>query len=305
MSMTIYFAKLNLISDDLFNMYDYPIIRKDITYALYEAVNAKKCWEKENVFLDENGEEHKTTVEYSIHVLGIDKSGFYVEGWLYKKSKLFYNTLNNTSTGLIRQSTTNTEGIRFAIDLNHGFVGYNTTSRFGYKEFIEAFCEVINISEEHCKYNYRYNASLCTSGFDLEDIKKGLKHIGEIKDLRIRMQPPNPSEDLLASLQERTDGLVKDFKEANVTEMELIYSTKGKSGINIDSRFIDEKISDLQGLYSTLPIEESTKKGYVSVNATSMTGQKFASGDAKPIKRIIDGIEEFFESCVDALKQLN
>jgi hypothetical protein len=67
---------------------------------------------------------------------------------------------------------------------------------------------------------------------------------------------------------------------------------------------INEKINDIQGLYSGLPVEESTKKGYVSVEATSTTGRKYASGESKPIKRVIEGIEDFFDSCIDAFQQL-
>ena len=130
------------------------------------------------------------------------------------------------------------------------------------------------------------------------------KHTGKIKELRIRMQAPNPSDDLLDDLQRRCDGLVKDFKDANVTEHGLFYSTKGSSGIDLTAPLINEKINDIQGLYSGLPVEESTKQGYVSVEATSTTGRKYASGESKPIKRIIEGIEDFFDSCIDAFQQL-
>ena len=48
MSMTLYFAKLNLVSDDIFELYDDPKQRKTIAYALYEAIKANKTWKKEN-----------------------------------------------------------------------------------------------------------------------------------------------------------------------------------------------------------------------------------------------------------------
>lgn len=118
------------------------------------------------------------------------------------------------------------------------------------------------------------------------------------------MQPPNPSDELLDELQNRCDGIVKEFKDANVTELELFYSTKGTSGIDLGARLVDDRLHDIQGLYSCLPVEESTKKGYVSVEATAVNGRKYASGDSKPIKRVIEGIEDFFESCIDAFRQL-
>lgn len=304
MSMTLYFAKLNLISDDIFKLYDDPKQRTTIALALYEAINANVHWEKENVFIDDNGEQHSTVIEYSAHILRTDNDINYIEGWLYKKSKLYYKTLDKSTNMLVQQSTENTEGNRFTLDLNHGFVGYNTSTRFGYKEFIEAFVNVVNSGEENQEYDFRYSMSLCTSGINLDEIKKELNSIGHIKELKIRMQPPNPSDDLLDDLQKRCDGLVKDFKDANVTELELFYSTKGTSGIDLTAPLINEKIDDIQGLYSGLTVEESTKKGYVSVEATSVAGRKYASGDSKPIKRVIEGIDAFFDACIDAFRQL-
>ena len=79
---------------------------------------------------------------------------------------------------------------------------------------------------------------------------------------------------------------------------------RGHLALTLTAPLINEKINDIQGLYSGLPVEESTKKGYVSVEATSTTGRKYASGESKPIKRIIEGIEDFFDSCIDAFQQL-
>lgn len=304
MSITLYFAKLNLISDEIFNLYNNPNQRKSISNALYEAIKANKHWKKENFFPDENGELRCTVIDYSVHILRTDETYTYIEGWLYKKSKLHYKTLDSNTNTLVQQSTENTEGNRFTLDLNHGFVGYNTSTRFGYKEFIEAFVNVVNMGEESLKYNYRYNMSLCTSGIKLQEIKKELNSIERIKTLKIRMQPPNPSDDLLEELQKRCDGLVKDFKDANVTELELFYSTKGSSGIDLNAPLVSEKINDIQGLYSGLSVEESTQKGYVSVEATSISGRKYSSGDSKPIKRVIENIEDFFSSCINVFHQL-
>lgn len=303
MSMILYFAKLNLISDDIFKLYDDPKQRKAIAFALYEAIKSNKSWEKENIFFDDNGDPHTTVIEYSAHILRTDNDFNYIEGWLYKKSKLYYKTLDKSTNTLIQQSTENTEGNRFTLDLSHGFVGYNTSTRFGYKEFIEAFVNVVNLGEEEQENDFRYNMSLCTSGINLDEIKLELKRIGNIKELRIRMQPPNPSDELLDDLQKRCDGLVKEFKDANVTELELFYSTKGTSGIDLTAPLVKEKIDDIQDLYSGLTVEESTKNGYASVAATSMSGRKYASGDSKPIKRVIEGIEVFFDACIDAFRQ--
>ena len=88
MSMTLYFAKLNLVSDDIFELYDDPKQRKAIAYALYEAIKANKTWKKENFFIDAAGEQRSTVIEYSTHILRVDDTYSHIEGWLYKKSHL-------------------------------------------------------------------------------------------------------------------------------------------------------------------------------------------------------------------------
>lgn len=80
MSMTLYFAKLNLVSDNIFELYDNPNQRNAISRALYEAINANKIWEKENLFIDANGEQRSTITEYSTHILRVDDTYSYIEG---------------------------------------------------------------------------------------------------------------------------------------------------------------------------------------------------------------------------------
>lgn len=304
MSITLYFAKLNLISEDLFQLYDDPKTKKAISFALYEAIHADVKWEKENIFVDDHGDPHSTVVEYTINIIRADNSATYFEGWLYKKSKLYYKVLDENTNKLVQRYADNTEGIRFTIDIAHGYVGYNTSSRFGYKEFIDAFKALVNNGEAARGYDFRYSMSICTSGINLEEIKDELSKIGNIKELRIRMQPPNPSDDILEELQKRCDGVVKDFKDANVTGLELFYSTSGTSGINLSAPFVKDKIDDIQGLYSALPVEESTKNGYVSVEATSTAGRKYSSEESRPLRRVVLDIEELFDSCIDAFQHL-
>lgn len=129
----------------------------------YAALHANQCWEKENIFIDDAGEPHSSIIEYSTHILRTDNTLSYTEGWLYKKSRLYYKILDDSTNRLLPQYTENTEGIRFTLVVNHGLVGYNTSARFGYREFIEAFVSLINLGEEACNLDYKYNMSLYTS----------------------------------------------------------------------------------------------------------------------------------------------
>lgn len=119
MSMTLYFAKLNLVSDDIFELYDDPKQRKAIAYALYEAIKANKTWKKENFFIDAAGEQRSTVIEYSTHILRVDDTYSHIEGWLYKKSKLYYKTLDIAGIAIVIALFT-ADQIKLIDDLKEG-----------------------------------------------------------------------------------------------------------------------------------------------------------------------------------------
>lgn len=302
MSITLFFGKLNLVTEDIFEIYDNPEKLKDLFTNLYLGVKSGLHYEKERSFLRDDGEIISQTIRYSMQVFSIDQS--YVEGRIYKSSAIHYKILDKLSGELLPQSVENTEEIQFYLDIQHELVGYDTKQRFGYREFLEAFGEIINSGQAAIESPYRFKVELRTMGMNLEEIKESLHRIGRIKELTIKMQPPNPSNDLLAELQHRGDGFVKEMKQANATTIGFTFESEGSSGLNIDSPLINDRITDLQGLCSMLSVEEAIQKGYATVNAQSKSGVKYTTGEEKPYKRVIDSLEEFVSGCKDAFRQL-
>lgn len=144
MSTTLFFAKLNLASEEIYNIYKEPKKRIELKFALSESLRRESSWEKEQYFMDAEGNPRVKKIEYKLNLLSIDPDINYAEGWVYKKSALHYNSLVSGTNQLLPQTVDNTEAIRFYFDLNNELVGYDTKSRFGYKEFLDAFAHLIN-----------------------------------------------------------------------------------------------------------------------------------------------------------------
>ena len=302
MPITLYFAKVNLESEEIYKIYKDPNKKKELSFALLESLQKENCWEKIFYYPGEDGSMQATKIEYQLHILSIDFP--YVEGWVYKKSKLHYNALNENSNELVSQTVYNTEAIRFFFDIENELIGYDTKNRFGYKEFLEAFVNVLNIGL--VEYNPKMECSihLCSKGIDLDDIKRGLSGIGPIKELQIKVQPPNPQNKLLEELQELGESKLEHMREANVTRMETVLRSKGGMGLNLNSKLIDDELSKLQGIHANLPLEEANKNGYLKVAAISNTGRKFSSEEAKPFKRVINCLEDLKDACIEAFIEL-
>lgn len=302
MPITLYFAKVNLESEEIYNIYKDTKKKRELSFALLESLRKESCWEKVFYYPGKDGNMQTTKIEYQLHTLSVDFP--YVEGWIYKKSKLHYNSLNETSNELVSQSVFNTEAIRFLFDIENELIGYDTKNRFGYKEFLEAFINILNIGLSEYDPKMEFSIHLCSKGIGLDDIKSGLSGIGPIKELQIKVQPPNPQNKLLEELQELGESKLEHMREANVTRMETVLRSKGGMGLNLNSKLINDELNKLQGIHANLPVEEASKNGYLEVAAISHTGRKFSSEEAKPFKRVINCLGDLKDACIDAFVEL-
>ena len=302
MGVVLYFGKLNLITDGLFSIYNDPSLMDDLYTKLYIGMSDGLSYTKERPIKQNDGEWATEEIKYELHVLSKDTS--YCEGWLYKESKIYYHIRNPHSKALEQRAVDSTEGIRFCLDIKHEQVAYNTTNRFGYKEFLEVFKELVNQGQILIESPYIFDIALITSGLGIDEINAELRRIGRIKRLSIRMQPPNPSSELLKELNKRGDDMIENMRNANVTTYGMTFESKGEKGINLESDLIENRIKDLTGLNNRITVEESTKKGYIEVDAEAMDGSKFSTKDHKPHKYVIPGIDVFPEICKDIFFKL-
>ena len=86
--------------------------------------------------------------------------------------------------------------------------------------------------------------------------------------------------------------------------MEMTLRSTGDMGLNLESDLINAELNKLQGIHANLSLEEANRNGYLKVGATSNTGRKFSSEDAKPFKKIINSLTDLKAACKDAFTEL-
>lgn len=289
MTLKLYFSKVNLNSHIL-ETYDTPKKLKSILNRLYININDDITYEKEEIERNEDGEINSRTIKYKM--TRIEKYGKEfndtIIGSILRESTLYVNQSFDESTGELRKAPVpNSEVIDFFFDVKKEVVVFHTTQRFGYKDFNEAFQNLINramITEE-----IYFEVYLLRTGISLENIRQKLKKLGRLESLKIDIIPPNPNDDLLNDIHQNGEKYLDSAKQGNVTHKSILYTSKSPAGLKLDAPIIENELNIVQSLHSSLSEEESIQKGYIIVEAVSKNGRSYTTKENNPIK---DTLEE-------------
>lgn len=292
-NMVIYFSKINLISDHVYEIYhNNDLLRKYLSFLSTDLKDGIK-YEKINTYSE--GEQIITSsIEYKIKIRRKEED--VIDGVIFKESRVYYKELSSDGD-LVRKSVPNTEAIRFYLDIYKETVGFHTTSRFGYQEFNHSFIGIVNNAMKEADRDIRFNIALRTEGLEMSEVYKDLKRIHEIKELKIKMQPPNPDNDFLHKLEDTGETVINNMETGNITGMSFVFTSKGSRGLNLESDIIQNSIEQAQALSEVVGDRKAISKGYISVEAVAKDGKKYTTAEQKPLKTIIERAEEFFDAC--------
>ena len=298
--MVIYFSKINLVSEHVYEIYkDKDLLSKYLSFLLSDLKDGLTYVKTEN-YLD--GEQMLTSsIEYEMRIR--KKEDLYIEGVIYKDSRIYYKEMD-ASGELISRSVPNKEGIRFYLDVYKETLGFHTTNRFGYQEFNKAFAGILNKAMEENERDFRFDIALRTEGLEMSEVYQHLKQINEIRELKIKMQPPNPDNDFLKQIQNKGEDVIDDMENGNITGMSSVFISKGKKGLNLEADIIQNSIEQVQALSEVVGDKKAISKGYISVEAVGNDGKKYTTAEHKPIKTIIENMEEFIEACKNVIANI-
>ena len=300
MKVVLYFGKINLVSEHLQKVYKGEMQINDILSSLLLYLKDGTEYVKEHRFkLDDDIVVEE--IKYSIAIK--KKNDTTINGFLYKTSKLHFKNFNRVTKELERRAIDNDEGVEFYFDVLAEMVGYHTSNRLGYKEFLEAFQEIINKSCENAGSDYRFNAKQYTKGLSIDEINNELKSIKNIQKLTIKYQLPNAGEEILDEIQANAEKTIERFEHANMATKSVILTAASKRGLNVDSDEVKEEMQQLQNLHSSVSMENATKHGYVEVATVDGKGVERTTADKKPVKKKIANIIEFEEACRDVIEK--
>lgn len=297
--IVLYFGKFNLISGPLFEVYNGKTKMHDIMLNVLLSIQDGISYEKEVKFKPDDGEEVlKEEIIYKISIR--EKTDTYVQGYLYKNSKIYFKNFNEATKQFVTKSVRNDEGVEFYFDVFSEMVGYYTANRLGHKEFREAFCNVINKAVE--KYDYEFELKPYTKGLSLDEIKNDLKSMGALKSITIKYHIPNPGEEMLKKIAQDGEG-IENFKKANLAKKSVLLTSANKQGINVDSEEVNKELNQIESIHSSMDAKTATKNAYVQIDATSFSGINMSTLQKRPVKREIGNIIEFAEACAEVIKR--
>lgn len=290
MSITIYFGKVNLVSsqigDALFNSISLRNILSELLNALRD--NTSYTYTTKQININETVTED---IEYSLSIK--EKTDTDLQGYLHKKSYLYYKDFDKQTKEIISKKIENTESSEFYYDVFREMIGYQRTLRFGYKEFLYGFEGILNTACTNANLDYKFTVNQYTEGLDINDLRNELiSNNQQIQTLKIKYQIPNPNFDTLRKIHLNPEETIKNFRSANLATKYVTYQSFTNSALNISSEIIEQELQNIDNMHSSINAKEALKNGYVEVETTNIYGVKKSSTDTKPIVKHINNILE-------------
>lgn len=291
MSITIYFGKVNLVSsqigDALFNSISLRNILSELLNALRDNTSYTYTTTKQ-ININETVTED---IEYSLSIK--EKTDTDLQGYLHKKSYLYYKDFDKQTKEIISKKIENTESSEFYYDVFREMIGYQRTLRFGYKEFLYGFEGILNTACTNANLDYKFTVNQYTEGLDINDLRNELiSNNQQIQTLKIKYQIPNPNFDTLRKIHLNPEETIKNFRSANLATKYVTYQSFTNSALNISSEIIEQELQNIDNMHSSINAKEALKNGYVEVETTNIYGVKKSSTDTNPIVKHINNILE-------------
>lgn len=286
-SVTLYYAKVNLNSSHIFEVYDEKIDIKEILRKLYNSIQNNV--EHTRIDTVEGIETYRATYLFDNVEKSIDNISIY--GRLIKKSNIYANQRDEKNKP-VKVAVPNEENIQFYFDVMKEAIVFNTTQRFGYNEFIEAMQILLSASINKIygyedEY-YNFNVSLKRSNLNMDTLEKELEDLKNIESLRIDVIPPNPDDEVLQQIQRNGEAKLEDLKEGNLTYKSTFLQSKSGTGIVLNSNIVKKELEDAIYIHSKISADKCLENGYVQVEATSKDGYTYSTKDRQPIKSTIE-----------------
>lgn len=320
---TIYFGKIN-ISSNIFEVYNKGDgFKRELLEEIHKIVsNTEHEMLKEYKFIDpETEQEYINSITYELKKQYADESiivADFIKG-------IPVNVRQKDVDGRLQSvAVPNYEPIRFYMDTKKEIIAYYTTTRFGYKQFLNDFEYFINESIQKSNNNYfgkiksdkfqRYIVlTSITENTDLNDFYEKLLNKGKIQEIQFNIIPPNASEEYLDSLSLNAKKRIELMEEAGITEEMNVVRSSTPQGINLKARSIKILFKDMNSINEKIEEINNVKKnktnlGYVEGKAENSRGEFISTKDEAIYKRKLKtenkNVNAFKEHCQVFIDQI-
>lgn len=288
----IYFAKVNIITGKVFDLYNGEDIHDILQPVLIRFTEALGYRKEYSYFQDDKVVEDY--INYSVKIK--EKSDTYIWGYLSKESKVPYKE-EDVNGELRTKYIQSLERIEFYYDIFKEKIGYYTTNRFGKTEVIEVFENMLNrMYDEEC-FQLMFSVSKYTHGINIKHLQKELEEIRNIHKLKFTFRPANPDSDLLKAIQEKGKEKLEEFENANLSTKHVELTAATSLGLNLKANMVQEEIKYAEKINSNIPLSKSTQNGYVKIEAIGKNGVTYSTEDQAQVKKEISNVIEFKKAC--------
>lgn len=301
MSITVYFGKVNLISEHIYKIYSGELEIREILNDILVNFQHGMRHQEENIYIGEDGQQHSNIIKYSVYIR--EKTDTYIRGRVDKESKLVYKEKDPITEELLSKTIANTDAVEFYFDVFREMVGYNTSFRFGHKKFLEIFSIMLNQAAKNAGKEYYFEVDRYTNGIDINNLYEELKKVEGIQKLTFTYKPVNPDTELLNSIINNGKDRLAEYEEANLSSKSILFTSTSKLGLNINSDLIKESMNEVDNLQRDLSAKKATKNGYIKVEVIGKDGITRSTENAAPIKRTIHKITELAKACEDVIRK--
>lgn len=298
MKKVIYFAKVNIATSQVYDLYNGQNIYNILSPVLYR-FNDQLAYEYEYSFIYDD-KIIRDKILYSVRIK--ERTDTYIWGYLYKDGKIPYKEEKENGE-LSTKYVQNKERIEFYYDVFKEKVGYYTSNRFGKAEIIEVFENLLNRMYDEEKFPILFSVSKYTHGLSIQQIQKELNKIQNIQKLKFTFRPVNPDSDFLNEIQANGKGKLEEFEEANLSVKHVELTSASRLGLNLDSNIVKDEINYATTINENLSMKKSTQNGYVKIEATGRDGTTYSTEERDQIKKDINNIIEFKKACQNLIER--
>ncbi|MGL5126226.1 MAG: hypothetical protein ACRC6U_09650 [Fusobacteriaceae bacterium] len=282
---TLYFGKINYNSE-IHKIHsrelDLNTINKKILSYFVSGIK-----HEETVIFKKTEEEYSKEYEYELFGIEVYNNSI-ILGNISKNDYIYKKTIDKKNEIIKKETITSEEAILFYYDVFNEIVVFHTTNKFGHVKFIEVFENLLNKSFQIVKDSDRFVVSLKNNISSIDEIFEEINSLGKVKEIRIDIIPPNPDEDMVIDIKNKSKFLLNEMKDANVTKKSTIYLTRSKNGLSVDKNIIRSSIREMSNIHKDLDEVELLKKNYGEISAVNEIGERFNTNENKPLKHVID-----------------
>lgn len=285
----------------------------DVLLNIFDAISyTKHTMIKEDIYDDkESGVKRIRKSEYEVKISDNSIQDRTITGSFIRFLPVFLNKKDENGN-IYTSPEENYEIIRFHMDLANEIIVFYTTNRFGYKQFQENFESYINeimyinkkeneeeiLDLEEIEIPKYVILNFITTSYKIDEFRKLLIEKGNITDISYSFIFPNGNDDLIDGLNNLTDGLIEQYKKAQINQIKKEIISNTDNGLVINSTPIDDFFSDVQNIKKGLEIcnkdteEECLDPGYLEINARTKLGESLSTQDEYIYTREISNVDK-------------